>query len=154
MRFLVTLFLLISNLAHADVIVTIENSMMTSYSPSAGGIDLGTFDPFDPAFNCNSFISPNTCTVNGRDLVDINLVFNYSVVVTSGSGSADLSFSVNNGMGGTTGQFTNVSLPSPIFNIMNQGVGVADVSFSIPLFGPQSQINYGMDIILDVTINP
>jgi hypothetical protein len=155
MKTLLLLILLIPTFAQAqDVTVYVENSMMTAVGPDSGALDLGTFDPFNPSFNCNSFIAPNSCNVSSRDLVDLNLEFNYFVEINSGASSVDLSFSVNNGLGGTTGSFTNVVSPGPIFNLQNQGSGIFDVSLGVPLFGPDSRLNYGMDLIINVTINP
>lgn len=138
----------------ADVTVSIENSMMTAVSSNSGSLDLGTFDPFNPQVNCNGFIAPNSCVVDGRDNVDISLSFNYDVEIISGASSVDLAFSVDNGLSGTTGSFTNMTTPSPLFNLLNNSSGTAQLDFTIPLFGPNSRSEYGMNLIIDVTINP
>lgn len=155
-KILVLLFIGFStHLAHAqNVLINVSNSMLTSTSTAAGYIDLGTFDPFDPEFNCNSFTSPNTCSANGRDPVSVTLSFDYDIEINSGSSGIDLNFSADNGLGGSVGSFTNLSLPSGLYNLQNTATGSFDVSFDIPLFGPQSQYQYGMDIVIDVTVNP
>lgn len=155
MKFIALLILLMTQSAlAADVLVTIDNSMMVPTSTSSGFIDLGTFDPFNPGVNCEEYISPNTCTPNGRDNVDIQLTFAYEVEILSGASSIDLTFSVDNGVGGSTGLFTNVSNPSPIFNLINNSAGTSELAFTIPLFGPMSRSDYGLNLTIDVTINP
>jgi hypothetical protein len=139
---------------NAASLVSVSNNMMTS-TGEFGSLSLGTFDPFNPEINCNTFSAPNTCTANGRDPVNISLVFNYNVSLDALTGSSiDLFFTVNNGLGGATGEFINVVPPSNIFFLQDGSVGSFDLSFDIPLFGPQSRYEYGLDLEIQVTINP
>ena len=157
MKKILTLFLFIcfSQVSQAASMISISNSMMTSNSSQMGTLDLGTFDPFNPSLNCNTYSAPNSCTANGRDPVNINLVFNYSVELDSLTGSSvDLVVNINNGLGGSMGEFINLNPPVSLFSLQDGSVGSFDLNFQIPLFGPNAHYEYGLDLIIDVTINP
>lgn len=156
MRLFFLIFCLLNlNIAKADILISVENSMLLG-TGTTGAAGLGTFDPFNPQANCNNFISPNTCNPVNRNQVNINLVFFYEITLTGADASStvDLNFLVDNGLGGTTGLFTNVLPPASLFNLANQATGSFDLGFAIPLFGPNSQSNYGMSLIIEVTLNP
>jgi len=153
--FFLIFFLFSINIAKADILISVDNSMLIG-TGTTGTTGLGTFDPFNPQANCNNFISPNSCNPVNRNQVDVNLVFFYEIALTGtdSSSTVDLSFMVDNGLGGTSGLFTNVLPPASLFNLDNQATGSFDLGFSIPLFGPNSQSNYGMSLIIEVTLNP
>lgn len=153
--FTLFLFLGFCQISQAATLISVSNNMMTSPNGQLGVLDMGTFDPFNPGSNCNTFSAPNTCIPNGREPIKISLSFNYSVALDALTGSSvDLFFNVNNGYGGSTGEFINLVPPANVFSLHDGNIGSFDLSFDIPLFGPDSHYDYGLDLTIDVTINP
>ena len=155
MKVLSILFLLLFswNSQASDFALSVQNSMMTG-SGAYGDVSMGIIEPFSPQTFCNSFSAPNTCSVvnNNRDL-NVTLSFGYLVEIFT-TGSIDISFSADNGLNNTVGQFQNLTLPSNIYNAGDQTTGSMDVSFQIPMFGPNSNSDYGLLLTIDVVYNP
>lgn len=140
--------------AKADSLVSVSNNMMNNQTGVMGTLDLGTFNPFDPDLNCSTYSAPNTCTANGRDPVNISLSFGYDISLDTLDGSSiDLVFNVDNGVGGAGG-FANVNPPDNIYGLTDGNSGSFDLSFDVPLFGPNSYYDYSLDLVVNITINP
>lgn len=147
------LFLTFCQSSYAAPLLTVSNNMITG-SGTFGVINLGTFDPFYPAANCSTYVAPNSCTANGRNPVKIKLIFNYAVSLETLTGSSlDLHFTVNNGTDGA-GEVINLTTPANIYSLHDGAIGSFDLNFDLPLFGPTSQSEYGVSLIVDVTVNP
>ncbi len=155
MKVWVILFLTLfsSSLFAQDFKLSVQNSMMTG-SGNTGALDMGVIQPFSPQDFCNNFSSPNTCSViNNNKTLSINLSFGYLVEIFT-TGNIDISFSADNGLNNTVTPFQNLSLPSSIFSAGDQTTGSMDISFEIPMFGPNSGAEYGMLLLIDVVYNP
>ena len=152
MKYLLTLIVLMfSGVCYAQSFtITVSNPMMVTTSPSAGEVAVYGIDAYNPTAHCAAFIPPNTCNVNGNE-IEWGIVFNYEVQMT-GTGSLDVNFVENNGVGGFMGAFNITQSPSPLLGLTNGSTGSFNYNVSFPIFS--TQLSYGLIIEVDVTYNP
>lgn len=151
-KFILILLLLPAS-SWAGVSINLSNSMLMPLGPGNGIIGLDSINGFEPAQTCNKFIPPNTCQVLSGKGLSVNFLFNYSVKLTSDISSVELSF-VPEQVEFGKGQFKNILINPTTIVATNNYNGSVNVSFEIPLFGPESSNSYDMGLQVLVIVNP
>lgn len=149
-KFIVSFLLMtISQLAYAGLSFHVGNSELVPQSNTSGNIIKTGIDPFNPADHCATFVSPNTCLVNG-DHIEWNMVYEYELVLTE-PGTVSVEFTENNGINGDS-PFIILSQPSDLTGLTNGANGTFTYGLSFPYWSQSNK--FSMEVILEVTLIP